>query len=327
MALERLKVSVIGGGYWGINIIRNIYALGALESIVEPNIDIHPKIKKIAPGIVVHRQYREVLQNKNIDTIMISTPAVSHYEMIIEAIDAKKKNIFVEKPLCLDLKDGKKILEKVLGTNIKIMVGHLLLYHPAFLSLKKEVDRGRIGKIRYIYSNRLSLGKLRRDEDVLWSFAPHDISMILNLVKKEPLVVKSFGGSYLSKNIADTSITLLKFSNNIKAHLFVSWLHPYKDQKLIVIGEKGMLVFADNLKDNEKLMFYDHKIGWENNMPIIEKKIGTPVEYDASIEPLSKECRAFLDWILNGIKPPSDLKEGLKVLEVLEQAKKQLMDW
>ena len=153
------------------------------------------------------------------------------------------------------------------------MVGHLLLYHPAYKKMREKINKGLIGKIRYIYSNRLSLGKLRKEEDVLWSFAPHDISMILDLVQEKLISVEAYGGGYLNKKIKDTSVTLLKFSNNIKAHIFVSWLHPYKDQRLVVIGDKGMIVFADVLDKNNKLLFYNHDVS-EGNFPVINKAKG-----------------------------------------------------
>ena len=207
------------------------------------------------------------------------------------------------------------------------MVGHLLLYHPAYKKMRDKINEGLIGKIRYIYSNRLSLGKLRKEEDVLWSFAPHDISMILDLVQENLISVEAYGGGYLKKKIKDTSVTLLKFSNNIKAHIFVSWLHPYKDQRLVVIGDKGMIVFADVLDKNNKLLFYKHDVRWEGDLPIINKAKGKKIAFNYSNEPLKLECKAFIDWIKLDKKPPSDCLEGLAVLKVLELAKNKLRKW
>ncbi len=181
-----------------------------------------------------------------------------------------------------------------------------------------------LGKVRYIYSNRLNLGKLRKDEDVLWSFAPHDISMILNLVNSELKEVQAFGGSYIRNSIKDTTLTTLMFKNNIKAHIFVSWLHPYKDQRLVVVGERGMIVFTDVLKDNNKLLFYNHKVDWKNNFPLVTQAKGKKILFNYRKEPLSIECKSFIDWIQKGKRPVSDIDEGLKVLSVLDKAKLKL---
>ena len=188
---------------------------------------------------------------------------------------------------------------------------------------KNKIEEGLLGKIRYIYSNRLSLGKLRKEEDVLWSFAPHDISMIMDLVKEKLISVDAFGGSYINNKVKDTNVTLLKFRNNIKAHIFVSWLHPFKDQRLVVIGEKGMMVFADVQENNKKLIFYNHDIRWEGESPVISKAKGTRVSFNYKKEPLYNECKAFIDWLIKNRKPPSDIIEGLRVLEILDIAKKK----
>lgn len=320
---DKTKICVVGAGYWGINIIRNIYQLGNLGSVVEINKDLHKNINQIAPNVRIIEDYDLALKDNDIDGIMIATPSIMHGKMVKKALEFKK-NVFVEKPLCLELKEGNEIAKIADREKLKVMVGHLLLYHPAFLALKREISNSSIGNLRYIYSNRLSLGKLRREEDVLWSFAPHDISMILSILNDKPKTVEAFGGSYLQSNVKDTSITMLQFQNNIKAHIFVSWLHPYKDQRLIVIGDKGMIVFADVLNNENKLMLYQHKAGWQENIPVIEKSSGIPIEYDKTAEPLHLECTNFIDWIEGGKEPPSNIQEGLRVLDVLNQAKKSL---
>ena len=236
----------------------------------------------------------------------------------------EKKNVFVEKPLCLKYSDGKNLLLLSKKNKVKLMVGHLMLYHPAYLKMKESIKKGKIGKVRYIYSNRLALGKLRKEEDVLWSFAPHDISMILDLVSESLIDVKAFGGRYLSDKVADTTVTLLKFRNKVKSHIFVSWLHPYKDQRLVVVGEKGMLVFADVLSNQNKLVFYNHKVGWVKNIPLVQKAEGKKIPFNYNAEPLKLECKAFVDWVTKEKTPPSNVEEGLRVLKVLELAKKDL---
>ena len=204
-----------------------------------------------------------------------------------------------------------------------LMVGHLLQYHPVFVELKRMAANGDLGRINYIYSNRLNLGKIRREENILWSFAPHDISMILSLAGEEPESVVATGGNYLHKRIADVTTTHLTFSSGLQAHVFVSWLHPFKEQKLVVVGDKKMAVFNDTKPWDDKLFLYPHKIRWENNLPVPDK--GEPERLDIpQDEPLRLECRHFLDCISAGTQPLTDGKEGLRVLRVLNAAQKSI---
>lgn len=323
---KNINLGLIGAGYWGLNLVRNFNKLGLLKTVSDNNIKRKEEVLKIAPNVEFVKNYNLILNDNNIHAVVVSTPAKSHYKIVKQAL-LSGKHVFVEKPLCLDVKNGKKLQDLANKNKLKLMVGHLLLYNPAYKTMRKKINEGLIGNIRYIYSNRLSLGKLRKEEDVLWSFAPHDISMILDLVKEKLLKVEAFGGSYLNKKISDTSVTLLKFKNNIKAHIFVSWLHPYKDQRLVVVGEKGMIVFADILDKDNKLLFYNHDVRWEGDLPIINKVKGKKISFDYKVEPLSVECKAFIDWIKFDKRPPSDCAEGLKVLKILELAKNKLKKW
>tara|TARA_X000000950_G_scaffold284592_1_gene388057 strand:+ start:155 stop:1132 length:978 start_codon:yes stop_codon:yes gene_type:complete len=320
------NIGVIGAGYWGINLIRNFHQLGAIKIVSDYDKKREGKVLEISKHLNFTTNYKDILADDKIKAVVIATPAKTHFKIAMDSLKANK-HIYVEKPLCLNLKDGQQILKLSKKNRKKIMVGHLMLYHDAYNKMKEEIEKGLIGKIRYIYSNRLSLGKLRREEDVLWSFAPHDISMILDLVKEKLIKVDAFGGSYISKQVKDTTVTLLKFKKNIKAHIFVSWMHPYKDQRLVVIGEKGMIVFADVLDNSEKLMFYNHNITWKGKLPVITKAKGKKIKFNYKKEPLHNECKAFIDWLGNNKKPPSHIEEGLKVLEVLEIAKKKLKVW
>ena len=323
---KSLRIGLIGAGYWGINLIRNFYKLGVLKTVVDNDLKRKKAVLEIAPKVFFTNDYKSILKDATIEAVVISTPAKSHFNLVKEAL-LSEKHVFVEKPLCLKYEDGKKLQRIAAQRKLKLMVGHLLLYHPAYKKLKEEIDKGTIGRLRYIYSNRLSLGKLRKEEDVLWSFAPHDISMILNLVNEKISRVEAYGGSYLQKKVKDTTVTLIKFRNKVKAHIFVSWLHPYKDQRLVIIGEKGMLVFADVLDNKNKLLFYDHDVRWDGNIPIINKMKGKKISFDYSKEPLYLECKAFIDWLKSDILPPSPCKEGLSVLKVLELAKEKLKKW
>jgi UDP-2-acetamido-3-amino-2,3-dideoxy-glucuronate N-acetyltransferase len=202
------------------------------------------------------------------------------------------------------------------------MVGHLLWYHPGILKLKELIDSGELGRIQYIYSNRLNLGKIRREENILWSFAPHDISVILGLLGETPNAVIAQGGNYLHEQIADTTVTLLSFPSGVKAHIFVSWLHPFKEQKLVVVGDQKMAVF-DDVEKKDKLLLYPHSIQWKGQIPIANRADAQPVEI-ATKEPLLEECLHFLESVRTRRRPRTDGSEGLRVLSVLQQCQQGL---
>jgi len=203
-----------------------------------------------------------------------------------------------------------------------LMVGHLLWYHPAVLKLRALVEEGELGRIQYIYSNRLNLGKIRREENILWSFAPHDISVILGLVGEMPEVIQTQGGNYLHDRIADVTLSLLSFPSGIKAHIFVSWLHPYKEQKLVVVGDRKMAVF-DDVEAHNKLLLYSHTIQWKHHVPIPSRAEAQPIAFDPR-EPLQAECAHFLECIQTRQTPRTDGHEGLRVLTVLQKCQEAL---
>ncbi len=203
------------------------------------------------------------------------------------------------------------------------MVGHILQYHPAVIKLKELISSGELGKIQYIYSNRLNIGKLRTEENILWSFAPHDISIILMLLDEEPIRVSALGGDYLNNGICDITMTTMEFRNGVKGHIFVSWLHPYKEQKLIVVGSKAMAAFDD--MSEEKLFIYPHKIEWKNGkIPIAHKADYEAVPIEKG-EPLKQELTHFVECVLERKRPRTDGREGLKVLKILESAEEELL--
>ena len=206
-----------------------------------------------------------------------------------------------------------------------LMVGHLLQYHSAFIKLKELIRKGELGRIHYIYSNRLSFGKIRREEDILWSFAPHDISMILCLAQEEPEYVMATGGNYLHKKIADVTTTHLEFPSGLKAHVFVSWLHPFKEQTLVVVGERNMAVFRDTAPWPEKLLLYPHNISWHNGFPVPDKKEAMQVEVEQS-EPLKAECSHFIECITSRKAPVTDAREGINVLRILKASQDSLLN-
>jgi UDP-2-acetamido-3-amino-2,3-dideoxy-glucuronate N-acetyltransferase len=266
----------------------------------------------------------EVLADKGIQGVVIATPAETHHRIAREALLAGK-HVYVEKPLVLDEGEGRELIELAEKKKRVLMVGHLLQYHPVFIRLKELAGSGELGRINYIYSQRLNLGKIRREENILWSFAPHDISMILSLADGMPEMVSATGGFYLHQKIADVTTTHLSFPTGLRAHIFVSWLHPFKEQKLVVVGDRKMAVFDDTLPWSDKLLLYPHQIKWENNMPVpVKADPERPLVQQA--EPLKEECRHFLSCIQDNKKPVTDGMEGLRVLEILKAAQRSLDD-
>ena len=314
--------AVIGTGYWGRNLVRNYYQLGNLRAVCDSDETNLAAITEQYPDIVSYRQIDNALADPNIDAVVIATPAASHAEIVRLALDAGK-HVFVEKPLCLDVDGANSLADRADQLDRVLMVGHLLLYHPAFAALKAALDAGELGQLRYIYSNRLSLGKIRREENALWSFAPHDISMILSLVGSSPHRVVATGGSYLHSGVADTTLSHLSFAGQLQAHIFVSWLHPYKDQRLVLVGDEAMAVFDDVQKGGEKLLLYPHDVGWDGELPVVSKANAQPIPYDDA-EPLRLECQAFINAVVDGARPPSDAQEGIRVLQVLKACQDSL---
>jgi len=316
---DGIKLAIIGGGKWGINHINTAYKLLGDNLLLVCDIDnrVEDKVKKISPKIKFCNDFKSVFNSKEINSVIISSPAETHYE-ISKMCLINNKHILTEKPLTLLSTETTNLIEIAEKYNKKIMVGHVLLFHPAIVKLKSMIDEGIIGNLQYIYSNRLNLGTIRKEENILWSFAPHDVSIIQYIVGDKPIRVYAEGATFLQKNIEDTTLTFLKYKNNINAHIFVSWLHPFKEQRLVVIGDKGMMVFEDSLK-NEKLKFY--KKGFNIVGDSFEK---FESEYEViSIEEkqaLEEEQIHFFNSILNDTVPKTDGYHAKEVLEILEQA-------
>ena len=221
------SIAVIGVGYWGRNLVRNFAALGVLTSVCEPGKESRAMVRETYPDVTVHAELDAVFSDPDITGVVIATPAEMHGALARRALDAGK-HVFVEKPLCLDVAEAEQLKKLADEKGLVLMVGHLLLYHAAFQALFEIAQDKQLGKLRYIYSNRLSLGKIRREENALWSFAPHDISMILQLAGEMPRRVMASGAHYLTDGVADTTLSHLTFGDNLQAHIYVSWLHPFK---------------------------------------------------------------------------------------------------
>ena len=317
--MSSIKISVIGCGYWGKNLVRNFSELGVLHSVCDANQEFANSASQ-THGVPL-LSLEQVFQS-DVDGVVIAAPAAQHCDLAQKALKAGK-HVFVEKPLSLKIGDAQKLCDLALQTDRKLMVGHLLQYHPAFLELKQLISKGNLGRLQYIYSNRLNLGKFRNEENILWSFAPHDISMILGLAADLPETVYATGACHLNPRIHDVTTTHMTFANGIQAHIFVSWLHPFKEQKLVVVGDRGMAVFDDGLPWGEKLKLYPHQVNWVNGLPEATKAdlINVPIEV---AEPLKLECQHFVDCIVKNQKPRTDGFEGLQVLQVLDAAQQSL---
>ena len=317
-------IAVIGSGYWGKNLVRNYHQLGALRLVCDKNEAVLSLFREQYPGISTCVALNDVLARQDVEGVVIATPAETHYNLAREALFAGK-HVYVEKPLVLDEDEAEDLIETADGAGRILMVGHPLQYHPAFVRLKEMAASGELGRINYIYSNRLNLGKIRREENALWSFAPHDISMILSLAGEDPEQVSCTGGNYLHRKLADVTTTHLAFPSGLRAHVFVSWLHPFKEQKLVVVGDRKMAVFDDTQQWEKKLLLYPHEIRWENNLPVPAK--GEPELVDVPMdEPLRLECECFLNSLSTGKKPLTDGAEGLRVLRVLNASQRSLDD-
>ena len=315
-AQSTARVAVVGCGYWGKNIVRNFAELGALAALCDPDVKAAGPLAK-THGVSV-RRWEAIRDDAGVAAVAIAAPAELHARLAREAL-AAGKHVFVEKPLALTVAEAEALCELAERNDRRLMVGHLLQYHPAFLRLKDLVREGALGRLQYVYSNRLNFGKIRREEDILWSFAPHDISMILSLVGQEPERVSAEGAYHLHQTIADVTTTHLAFAGGERAHVFVSWLHPFKEQKLVVVGDRAMAVFDDGEPWDRKLTLFSHRIEWRATMPVPEKADATPVAVEAG-EPLRLECRHFLDCVATGAAPRTDGREGLRVLKVLASA-------
>jgi UDP-2-acetamido-3-amino-2,3-dideoxy-glucuronate N-acetyltransferase len=315
------RVAVIGAGAWGKNLVRNFAQLGALSMVCDASGACCVNVKQGYPDILVCNNIQQVLADPAIDALAISSPAVHHYEQARMAL-AAGKDVFVEKPLALEVSQGQELVDLAERQGRILMVGHILQYHAAVQKLKSLVDTGQLGKIQYVYSHRLNIGKIRSEENILWSFAPHDISVLLLLLGEMPEEVSVHGGQFLQTGLPDVTMTTLSFSSGAKGHIFVSWLHPFKEQMLVIVGDKQMAVF-DDVSPDRKLVLYPHRIDWIERLPVARKAEGEVVEL-ALTEPLKAECAHFLECIRTRQRPRTDGREGLGVLKVLQGAQRSL---
>lgn len=326
---KKAKVAVIGLGYWGPNLARTFFELDGSFLHTCADVD-ESQLKKIQiqyPTVNTTTNIEEILRNPEIDAVVIATSAVTHYELAKKTLLASK-HAFVEKPLALRATEAEELIRLTKKVGRVLMVGHLLEYHPAVRAIKSYIDQGEIGEISYLYAQRLNLGKIRKDENCLWSLAPHDISVILYLLEKEPQSVVAVGECYLQKCIEDVVFLTLRFPNQIMTSIHISWLDPHKVRKLTIVGTKKMIVF-DDMKSMEKIRIYDKGAGppqdyrsYGEDLTLRFGDISIP--HIEMAEPLKLECLHFLDCIRNGKIPLSSGEDGLRVVKVLEAAQKSM---
>ena len=311
------KVAVAGVGYWGRNLARNFAELGSLAGVID-NFPATANEVAAANGTVV-LTLDEALADPSVDGIAIATTAVTHFEVARAALNAGK-HVFVEKPLVLDETDADELIALAGDRGRLLMVGHLLRYHPVFRRMLELVRSGEFGPVRYIHSDRLSLGKVRTEEDVLWSFAPHDISMVLALAGEEPDTVTAQGAAVLNPAIADVATAQLGFPSGVKASIKASWLHYRKVQQIVAVCDKATIVFEDSEADwNRKLAIHEHGFEMQQGAPVLSRGDHRYVEVPTD-EPLKCECRHFLERMADGETPLTDGREGRAVLRVLRRA-------
>jgi len=315
------NVCVVGAGYWGKNHIRILHELGFLGGIVESNKETLNRFAEQYPDVKGFLSLNEALQDKSFLGFTVATPAKTHYSVAKQAMEAGK-HVLVEKPLALEKKHAEELIHLSEKNNVNLMVGHVLLFHPAIKKIKELINKGKIGKLQYIYSNRLNLGQVRMEENVFWSLAPHDISVFQYFTNSFPTSIHASGSAFLQEGIHDSTLTQLKYPSGVEGHIFVSWLHPFKEHRLVVIGTEAMITFEDSSEGNP-LKLYAKKIDMEKDIP---EKIDGPVtliDYEQKMA-LTEELQYFVSH-LDGKKPNiANGQHALEVTKILIIANKQL---
>ena len=314
-------ICVVGAGRWGKNHIKTLHELSFLTGIVEADSDTRNMFKEKYPAVKTFATVRDAIK-EDFDGFTVATPAETHFK-IAEFIITHKRHVLVEKPLTLKASEARRLKELAEENNVNLMVGHLLLFHPAIRKIKELIENGKIGKLEYIYSNRLNLGTVRTEENILWSFAPHDISIFQYFIGRLPVEVISRGGSFLQPHIHDSSMTMLTYPDNIVGHIYVSWLHPFKEHRMVVIGSKGMFSYEDS-SDDKNILFYEKGIDWIQGEPIKRDGPTEVIPYEKKM-PLTEELKYFAAHTNGDPVKTADAQNGAEVLEILEKATESLL--
>jgi predicted dehydrogenase len=323
---DPVRVGVVGLGYWGPNLARNLAAIPGCELawLCDASAPARERLARSLPGARATGELAELLDDPMLDAIVLATPVPTHAELAIRVAEAGK-HCFVEKPLATNAPDAEAAVTAAARAGKTLMVGHLLEYHPAVGRLKELIDSGELGALYYLYGNRLNLGKLRQDENALWSLGAHDVSVVLHLIGEEPEECLAHGASYVRAGVQDVVFCYLRFPSGVSAHLHLSWLDPHKERRLTVVGARRMATFDDMLLEG-KLAVYDK--GFDEDTRSWGEYIARSGDIFSprisNAEPLRIECEHFLECIRTGATPRSDGISGLRVVRVLAELQRSL---
>jgi predicted dehydrogenase len=327
MSSPRVRAGVVGLGYWGPNIARNLAAIPACELVwcCDSSPEAREAVRDRFPGVRITGEVEDLLSDPELDAVALATPVPTHAELAVQALEAGK-HCFVEKPLAQSVADAERVLAAADGSGSVLMVGHLLEYHPGVEKLRQLSDSGELGdRIYYIYGNRLNLGKLRADENALWSLGAHDVSVLLHLAGEEPQEVMARGESYVREGVEDVVFCFLRFPSGLSAHLHLSWLDPHKERRFTVVGSRRMATFDDMTLEG-KVTIYDK--GFDEDArgygEYITRSGDIFIPRIPNLEPLRVECEHFVECVLTGARPRSDGRSGLRVVRVLEALQQSL---
>lgn len=315
------RICVVGAGGWGKNHVQTLHELGWLGGVVDIDARRRAELAEAYPGIAVFGSVRDALAAPFAGYV-VATPAPTHYEVTRLLVD-RGHHVLVEKPMALFADQARDLCRRARRAGVNLMVGHVLLFHPAIRKLRELIEGGKIGRLQYLYSNRLNLGTVRRDENILWSFAPHDVSLFQYLVGARPVAVESRGGVFLQPGVHDTTMTMLRYPDNVVGHIFLSWLHPYKEHRIVVVGSQGMLSFEDS-SDAKDLLFYEKGIEWVQGEPVRREGPTEVIPYERRA-PLTEELRYFAARLDGSPVTIAGGDDGVEVLEILELASADLL--
>lgn len=316
------KICVIGAGRWGTNHINTLSRMNSLDGIVDNDLTTLQLFKEKFPDINYHSSVNEAI-SIDYDGYVVATTAETHYE-IAKLLIESKKHLFIEKPITLNSADAQKLHDMANENKVNLMVGHILLFHPAFLKIKSLLKTGDLGKLQYLYSNRLNLGTIRSEENVFWSFAPHDIALFQYFTDSFPIKITSRGTEVLQTGVHDSTITTIKYPNNVMGHIFVSWLHPFKEHRFVIVGSEGMIRFEDSI-EGKPLVIYDKGVDWKAGKPIPRTGSTRHIEYEDKM-PLDAELEYFIDHLDGKPLDKNNSIQALEVIKILELATESLME-
>jgi predicted dehydrogenase len=325
---QPVRVGVVGLGYWGPNLARNLDAIAGCELrwLCDPDASARERLASSFPGARVTAELSDLLDDDDLDAVVLATPVPTHAELAI-AVARAGKHCFVEKPLATNAADAQAAVTAASDAGRILMVGHLLEYHPAVARLKQLIDEDELGPLYYLYGNRLNLGVLRANENALWSLGAHDVSVVLHLIGEEPDECLAHGASYVREGVQDVVFCYLRFPSGIVAHLHLSWLDPHKERRLTVVGARRMATFDDMLVEG-KLAIYDKGFDEDTRSwgEYITRSGDMFAPHVANAEPLRLECEHFVECIRSGAAPRSDGHSGVRVVKVLERLQRSLED-